>query len=64
MTTCDIRSYFFGAANGINKIITYKPKKMEMDTVTVEPVLKDHPIRHKNVVSQHRWSLVIGSVEI
>ena len=29
---------------------------------TVEPVLKDHPIDHKNVVCQDRWSLVTGSV--
>ncbi len=28
---------------------------------TVEPVLKDHPIGHKNMVSQDRWSLVTGS---
>ncbi len=28
---------------------------------TVEPVLKDHPIGHKNVVCQDRWSLVTGS---
>ena len=30
--------------------------------LTVEPVLKDCPIGHKNVVSQNRWSLVTGSV--
>ncbi len=29
---------------------------------TVEPVLKDHLIGHKNVVCQDRWSLVTGSV--
>ena len=29
---------------------------------TVEPVLEDRPIGHKNVVSQDRWSLVTGSV--
>ena len=29
---------------------------------TAEPVLKDHPIGHTNVVSQDRWSLVTGSV--
>ena len=29
---------------------------------TVEPVLKDHPIGHKIVVCQDRWSLVAGSV--
>ncbi len=29
---------------------------------TVEPVLKDHPICHKNVVFQDRWSLVTGLV--
>ncbi len=29
---------------------------------TVEPVLKDHPNGHKNVVCQDRWSLVTGSV--
>ncbi len=29
---------------------------------TVEPVLKDHPIGHKNVVCQDRWSLVTGSI--
>ncbi len=28
---------------------------------TVEPVLKDHPIGHQNMVSQNRWSLVTGS---
>ncbi len=28
---------------------------------TVEPVLKDRPIDHKNMVSQDRWSLVTGS---
>ncbi len=31
-------------------------------TYTVEPFLKAHPIGHKNVVCQDRWSLVIGSV--
>ena len=31
---------------------------------TVEPVLKDHPIGPKNVVSQDRWSLVTGSVAL
>ncbi len=29
---------------------------------TVEPVLQDHPIGHKNVVGQDRWSQVTGSV--
>ncbi len=29
---------------------------------TVEPVLKDHPIGHKNVVCQDRWPMVTGSV--
>ena len=29
---------------------------------TVEAVLKDHPIGHKNVVCQDRWSLLTGSV--
>ncbi len=28
---------------------------------TVEPMLEDHPIGHKNIVSQDRWSLVTGS---
>ncbi len=28
---------------------------------TVVSVLKDHPIGHKNVVCQDRWSLVTGS---
>ncbi len=27
---------------------------------TVEPVIQDHPIGHKNMVSQDRWSLVTG----
>ncbi len=31
-------------------------------TCTAEPVLKDHPIGHKNVVCQDRWSLVTGLV--
>ncbi len=31
---------------------------------TVEPVLKDHPIGHTNVVSQDRWSLVTGSITL
>ena len=29
---------------------------------TVEPVFKDHPIGHKNVVSQDRWSQGTGSI--
>ena len=29
---------------------------------TVEHILKDHPIGHKYLVSQDRWSLVTGSV--
>ncbi len=29
---------------------------------TVEPILKDHPIGHKNLVCRDRWSLVTGSV--
>ncbi len=33
-------------------------------TNTVEPALKDHPIGHKNMVSQDRWSLVTGSVAL
>ncbi len=33
-------------------------------STTVEPVLKDAPIGHKNVVSQDRWSLVTGSVAL
>ena len=28
----------------------------------VELLMKDHPISHKNVVLQDRWSLVTGSV--
>ncbi len=28
----------------------------------LEPVLRDHPFGHKEVVSQDRWSLVTGSV--
>ncbi len=28
---------------------------------TVETVLKDHPIGHKNMGSEDRWSLVTGS---
>ncbi len=31
---------------------------------TVEPVLKDHPIDHNNLVCQDRWSLVTGSVTL
>ena len=33
-----------------------------INVYTVEPVLKDHPIGHRNVVCQDRWSLVTGSV--
>ncbi len=33
-------------------------------TNTVEPVLKDRPIAHTNVVSQDRWSCVTGSVRL
>ncbi len=33
-------------------------------TSTVEPFLKDHPISHKNMVSQVWWSLVPGSVAL
>ncbi len=31
---------------------------------TVEPVLKDRPTGHKNMISQDRWSLVTGSVTL
>ncbi len=31
---------------------------------TVETVWKDHPIGHKNVVCQDRWSLVTGYIEM
>ena len=31
---------------------------------TVEPVLKNHPIGHTNVVSQSRWALMRGSVTV
>ncbi len=31
---------------------------------TVEPVLKDHPIGHKDVVFQDRWSLVTGAIAL
>ena len=31
---------------------------------TVEPVLKDHPIGHKNMVSQDRWSLATDSFKL
>ncbi len=31
---------------------------------TVEPMLKDHPAGHKNMVSQDRWSFVTGSVAL
>ncbi len=30
--------------------------------ITVEPVLKDHPIGPQNVVCQDRWSLTIGLI--
>ena len=29
---------------------------------TVEPVLKDHPIRRKDMVSQRKWTLETGSI--
>ncbi len=32
------------------------------DMITVESVLKDHSMGHKNVVYQDRWSLVTGAV--
>ncbi len=38
----------------------YKHHKCKQ--ITVELVLKDHPVVHKNVVCQDRWSLVTGSV--
>ncbi len=38
------------------------PPPLHTHTITVEPVLKGHPIGHKNVVCQDRWSLVTGSV--
>ncbi len=31
---------------------------------TLEPVLKDHPNWHKNVVSQDRWPLETGYIEL
>ena len=38
-----------------NKVIVYP-------ICIVEPVLKDHPIGHKNIVCHDRWSLVTGSI--
>ncbi len=29
---------------------------------TFQPIMKDHPVGHKNTISQDRWSLVTGSV--
>ncbi len=31
---------------------------------TVEPVLKDHPMGHTDVVSQDRWFLATGSITL
>ncbi len=49
-----------------NKQITTKVHvhciKQYYNCDTVEPVLKDHPIGHTYMVSQDRWSLVIGSI--
>ncbi len=52
---------------GSNPIITYLVPHFRnvldnFKCYTIEPVLKDHPIGHKNVVCQDRWSLVTGSV--
>ncbi len=50
-----------------NKIHLYNKRAKQSycsaikEEYTVESVLKDHPIGHKNVVCQARWSLVTGS---
>ncbi len=36
----------------------------KLHVTTMEPVLKDYTIAHKNVDSQHRWSLVTGSITL
>ncbi len=41
--------------------LKYMGKKKTLKTTTVEPVLKDRSIGHKDIVSQDRWSLVTGS---
>ncbi len=38
--------------------------ELQNSKITVEPVLKDHPIGHKYVVCRDRWSLVTGSVTL
>ncbi len=44
------------------KLLTTVDLVPQSNISTVKPVLKDHPIGHKNVVCQDRWSLVTGSV--
>ncbi len=44
--------------------VNYKVSSRGCENVdTVEPVLKDHPIGHKNIVAQDRWSLVTYTLE-
>ncbi len=46
---------------------SHMDRKRDQSLSTVEPVLKDHPIGHTNVASQHaqdRWSLVTGSITL
>ncbi len=43
---------------------TLQNLKVNQIWYTVKPILKDHLIGHKNVVSQDRWSLVTSSIRL
>ncbi len=48
--------------NHIIHVICHMAANIQGVFYTVQPVLKDHPMGHKNLVCEDRWSLVTGSV--
>ncbi len=48
----------FGKATIVGQVSSFAA--LDWRNYTVEPILIDHPIDHKNVVCQDRWSLVKG----
>ncbi len=53
---------YIGGLHHSNDSLPSPSRDWNVHCLTVEPVLKDQPIGHKNVVSQDRWSFVTGSV--
>ncbi len=63
--TTSTRIYMFTEYRSITQWLNDLDVDLLMSNLLVplelEPVLKDHPIGHKNVICQYRWSWVTGS---